>query len=59
MCVCVYICMYIYIYISVKVLLEEVNHQINRLSRDFPGGPVVKTLHFQLRWREFDPWSKN
>ena len=24
---------------------------------DFPGDPVVKTLHFQCRGRAFDPWS--
>ena len=25
----------------------------------FPGGPVVKTLHFQCRGHEFDPWLGN
>ena len=25
----------------------------------FPGGPVVKTLHFHCRGRGFDPWSGN
>ena len=25
----------------------------------FPGGPVVKTLSFQSRGREFDSWSGN
>ena len=24
---------------------------------DLPGGPVPKTLHFQLRGRSCDPWS--
>ena len=24
---------------------------------DFPGGPVVKTLHFHCRGHRFDPWS--
>ena len=24
--------------------------------RDFPSGPVVKTLHFQCRGHGFDPW---
>ena len=24
-----------------------------------PGGPVVKTLHFQCRGHGFDPWSGN
>ena len=26
-------------------------------DRDFPGSPVVKTLHFQCRVCRFDPWS--
>ena len=29
------------------------------LCRDFPGGPVVKTLFFHCRGRQFDPWSGN
>ena len=27
--------------------------------RDFPGGPVVRTLHVQCRGPKFDPWSGN
>ena len=23
---------------------------------DFPGGPVVRTLHFQCRGHRFNPW---
>ena len=26
---------------------------------EFPGSPVVKTLHFQCRGHRFDPWSGN
>ena len=26
---------------------------------DFSGGPVVKTLHCQCRWCQFDPWLGN
>ena len=26
---------------------------------DFPGGPVVKTPHFQCMGYRFDPWLKN
>ena len=26
---------------------------------NFPGGPVVKTLHFDCSGHEFDPWSGN
>ena len=28
-------------------------------SRDFPGGPVAKTLCFQFRGHRFNPWSGN
>ena len=28
-------------------------------QRDFPGGPVAKTLCSQYRGLEFDPWSRN
>ena len=28
-------------------------------GRDFPGGPVAKTLHSECRELEFDPWSGN
>ena len=27
------------------------------VMRDFPGGTVVKTLHFQCMGHVFDPWS--
>ena len=30
-----------------------------KLSRDFPGGPVAKTLGFHCRGPRFDPWSGN
>ena len=28
-------------------------------SRNFPGGPVIKTLSFHCRGPRFDPWSRN
>ena len=28
-------------------------------DRDFPGGPVAKTPHFQRTGCGFDPWSGN
>ena len=31
----------------------------NTSFRDFPGGPVVKTLYFQCKGRGFDPWLGN
>ena len=30
-----------------------------KTTRDFPGGPVVKTLSFQCREHRFDPWLRN
>ena len=32
---------------------------VNGSSRDFPGGPVAKTLHSQCRGPRFSPWSGN
>ena len=32
---------------------------IKTYSRDFPGGPVVKTLYSQCRGPGFNPWSGN
>ena len=29
------------------------------LWKEFPGGPVVRTLHFHCRGHRFDPWSGN
>ena len=31
----------------------------DRECGDFPGGPVVKTLHFHCRGHGFDPWLGN
>ena len=31
----------------------------NRQQLNFPGGPVVKSLHFRCRGRRFDPRSGN
>ena len=30
-----------------------------KISRDFHGGPVAKTLGFHCRGPVFDPWSGN
>ena len=30
-----------------------------KISRDFPGGPVIKTPRFHCRGHRFDPWSGN
>ena len=29
------------------------------VKEDFPGGPVVKTLHFHCRGHGFHPWLRN
>ena len=38
---------------------SSLNHGLsqNLLSMDFPGGPVVKTLHVHCRAHGFNPWS--
>ena len=33
--------------------------KIINISRDFLGGSVVKTLHFQGKGPVLDPWSRN
>ena len=38
-------------------LMENRCTKVNLES--FPGGPVAKTVHFQRRGREFDPWLGN
>ena len=42
-------------------LYFPINFSVNLklLLRDFPGGPVGKTLHSQCRGPEFDPWLGN
>ena len=37
---------------------QEMPIKIHTLG-EFPGGPVVRTLHFDCRGHGFDPWSKN
>ena len=37
-----------------QYLLEE---RMNNKWMDFPGGPVVKTLHFHCRGHGSDPWE--
>ena len=38
-------------------LLTSLLVQVKKpVPRDFPGGPVVKTLHSQCRGPRFDPW---
>ena len=39
------------------VLILAVNLKL--LSRDFPGGPVGKTLSSRFRGPGFNPWSGN
>ena len=34
-------------------------YQSELYLRNFPGGPMVKTLHFCCREHRFDPWLRN
>ena len=34
----------------------NLEHTFKVELQDFPGGPVVKTLHFHSRGHGFDPW---
>ena len=40
-------------------LTYGLNPRLLSLYWDFPGGPVVKTLHSQCRGPNFDSWSGN
>ena len=42
-----------------KPELESLSEKIRFHPWDFPGGPVVKTLIFQCRDHEVNPWSGN
>ena len=45
-------------FVSCSVLFSSVPNvkSQERCSQDFPGDPVVKTLHSQCRGQGFDPW---
>ena len=40
-------------------LLLNIKFLKKKQERDIPGGPVVKTPHFQCRGCEFNPWLEN
>jgi len=40
-------------------LRNNLGELLRNKSRDFPGGPVSKTLHFHCKGHGFDPWSGN
>ena len=42
-----------------KVTLKKKKKKKKVMLRDFPGGPVAKTLRSQCRGPGFDPWSGN
>ena len=61
---------YIYIFLESKdmlmskcqnssVIRELLRNNSIKKIRDFPGGPVAKTLHSQYRGPGFDLWSGN
>ena len=39
--------------------MKKQNMIQKHIKRDFPGGPVIKSLHFQCRGGRFNPWSGN
>ena len=45
---------------STSILMGKMDEVLRkmRLRQDFPGGPVVKTLHSQSRGPGFDPWVR-
>ena len=57
-----YLCLYLFC-LSVLFIWRTLKHTTNSnlkiQSRDLPGGPVVKNLHFHCREHRFDPWSGN
>ena len=38
---------------------DLINKLLKMLQKDFPSGPVAKTLHSQCTGLGFNPWSKN
>ena len=42
-----------------KIQRLSIMQPIKLKDRDFPGGPVAKTPHFQCTGCGFDPWSGN
>ena len=42
-----------------RQLAEEKTDHVKDLCRDFPGGPVAKSLCSQRRGPRFNPWSRN
>ena len=45
--------------VTVPKMVIRLQLMITSRVRDFPCGPVVKTLHFQCRVCGFHPWSWN
>ena len=44
----------------IRIIIIITIFQIRKLKHmDFPGGPVVKTPHFQSKGHGFNPWSGN
>ena len=56
---CTYICTHIYFYVKNIYILFFRFFPIIRHYREFPGGPVAKTLYSQCRGPGFNPWSGN
>ena len=48
-----------YISIKKKKKIDFILRLLKEFSGELPGGPVVRTLHFHLGGRGFDPWSRS
>ena len=45
--------------VLVNILKPVELYTLRECTREFPGGPMVRTLGFQRRWQRLDPWSGN
>ena len=44
-------------YQAPKVEISSVDTRTGKVAGEFPGGPVVRTWHFDCGGPEFNPWS--
>ena len=44
---------------KIEIILSSPALTIKSQNRDFPGGPVVRTLYFHCREHKFSPWWVN
>ena len=46
-------------YLTEKWAKDRIHTSSKKTHREFPGGPLVRTLHFHCREHGFSPWSGN